>query len=485
MAEGPSDVRTAGRGVLWITAAKAYFMVAGYAIEFGLARLLGVDVFGVYKLVVGGISVLDNTIVTGTIQGISKFTSEDEARADAIKRAALRMQLLVGGGAAAGYALLAPLLASFLGDASLTPLLRLSCVVVFCYAFYSVFVGSANGLKRFHVQAGLDMTYSTLRAALTLGLAAIGLGAKGAIGGFAAASALILAVAAVWVGPGRGGEPFPARRLGAFTGRLLLYTLLLNLLMLVDLFVLKRAASWAATGTYAAAQTLARIPYQGIISIAFVVFPLVSRAVFDQDSERARAYVGQTMRATLLFCAALAAVFVACPAGLLRLLYHREEFLSAEPALVILAPGHVMFALIVIGNTILNAAGRTRDALASVAGTCALAAGAVSAAVFLSAEDRVSVAAAAAQTSSMAVGLVVVLLCLRRRFSAGLPFATSLRSAAALVAAIAVGRMIPDGGAVRTLIECALAFATFVGTLALLREFTGEDRTRLRRILGR
>jgi O-antigen/teichoic acid export membrane protein len=479
-----SDVRAAGRGVVWIAAAKGTFMVAGYAIEFGLARLLGVSLFGVYKLVVGGISVLNNTVVTGTIQSVSRFTSEDEARADAVKRAAFRLQLLVGGGVAIGYVLLAPVLARFWNDTTITPLLRLSAVIVFCYAFYAVFVGSANGLRRFHVQAGLDMTYSTLRAALTLGLAALTLRAAGAVGGFAAASALILGIAALWVGPGRAGPRFPARRLGSYGGQLLLYTLLLNLLMLVDLFILKRRASWTDAGTYAAAQTLARIPYQGVLSLAFVAFPLVSRAAFDQDAERTRAYVEQTMRATLLFCTAAAAVFVACPRGLLALLYRKPEFLRAEPALVLLAPGQVLFALIVVGNTILNAAGRTRDALATVAVTCALAASAVGAAVFL-AGGRVLVPAAASQTAAMAVGFTMVVMQLRRRFSAALPAGTALRVILAFSLAVLAGHLVPDGGAVRTLAECALAFATFCVVLAALREFTSQDLARLRRIVGR
>jgi stage V sporulation protein B len=483
--EESTELKSAGRGVLWITAAKGYFMVAGYAIEFGLARLLGVDVFGVYKLVVGGISVLDNTIVTGTIQGVSKFTSEDETRADAVKRAGLRMQLLVGGGAAAGFAALAPLLARFWADASLVPLLRLSSIIVFCYAFYSVFVGSANGLRRFHVQAGLDMTYSTLRATLTLGLAALGLGATGAIGGFAAASATILAIAAVWVGPGRTGPPFATRRLAGFTGRLLLYTFLLNLLMLVDLFVLKRAASWTATGTYAAAQTLARIPYQGILSISFVVFPLVSRAAFEQDAARARTYVGQTLRASLILCAALAAVFVACPAGLLRLLYRKDEFLGAEAPLVVLAPGQVLFALLVIGNTILNAAGRTRDALVAVLATCLLAAAAATVAVSIAPPDRVALYTALGQTASMAVGFALVMLRLRKRLGAALPPITALRVALAFVVAVAVGRLLPDGGLAATAIQCAAAFAAFGVTLVLLGELGASDLGRIRRLLGR
>ena len=145
-----SDTATsASRGVIFIALAKLYFMVAGYVIYFVLPRMLGSEVsWGEYSVVVGLVSVIDNVIVTATIQGVSRFTAQQEDLAEAVKKTALRVQLVLGGGTAALYALLAPWIARWERDPALTPLYRYSAGIVLCYSFYAVFVGSLTGAAR-------------------------------------------------------------------------------------------------------------------------------------------------------------------------------------------------------------------------------------------------------------------------------------------------------------------------------------------------
>jgi O-antigen/teichoic acid export membrane protein len=112
------------------------------------------------------------------------------------------MQLVLGGGTALAFLLFAPVFAWFWHDPSLTPGIRLSAGIVLCYAFYSVFVGSANGTRHFHKQAGLDMTFATLRATFVVGAALLTHSTLAAIGGFVAAAALILLISAAVVGLG-------------------------------------------------------------------------------------------------------------------------------------------------------------------------------------------------------------------------------------------------------------------------------------------
>src|SRR5262249_23021577 len=161
------ESQRAALGFLWITAAKLYFMVAGTVIEFVLPHLLlaaqRAHLFGLYKVVVSTVSVINNVVTTVTIQSVAKFVAEDDAPQGQVARAGLRLMALIGSAAAAGFALAAPALAAFEHDASLTPYLRLAAGIVLAYSIYSVFVGVANGRREFHKQAGLDMTFSTLR----------------------------------------------------------------------------------------------------------------------------------------------------------------------------------------------------------------------------------------------------------------------------------------------------------------------------------
>src|SRR5206468_8655333 len=138
--------------------------------------------FGLYKVVVWMVSVVNNVIVTVTIQSVSKFVAEDTAREGQVARAGFRLMLPIGVVAAGVFALCAPVFAGFENDAALVPYLRIAAIIPLGYAVYSVFVGVANGRREFHKQAGLDCTFSTTRAGLILGLAAAGFGIGGAIG---------------------------------------------------------------------------------------------------------------------------------------------------------------------------------------------------------------------------------------------------------------------------------------------------------------
>src|SRR5262249_10330481 len=108
MATGKSEAVSAGRGVIYIAFAKVYFLVAGAAIEFGLARIVGAYLYGAYSVVAAWVSNINNVMVTGTIQAVSRQTTAAPERADEVKAAGLRMHLVVGLPLAGLYSALAP-----------------------------------------------------------------------------------------------------------------------------------------------------------------------------------------------------------------------------------------------------------------------------------------------------------------------------------------------------------------------------------------
>ena len=183
------DARRAGRGLVSIAGAKGYFVLTSYAVQLLLPRIFGeAKEFGLYSATMSGVAILTNVLIVATIQSVSKFTSEDEKKAEATLRQGLRIQALVGGVLALSLFVSAPGLARMLLDDQLTPLFRIASVVVFAYALYGAVVGSLNGRHLFGKQARLDATFSTLRTAGILGGAAVGLGAIGAVAGFATAA---------------------------------------------------------------------------------------------------------------------------------------------------------------------------------------------------------------------------------------------------------------------------------------------------------
>ena len=164
----------AGRGALFIGAAKVFFMLSGFIQQTLLTRIVSPAGYGAFGAVNSAVSIVNNTVVQFTVQGVSKFTAEDDRQADAVKRGALRIMAVVGVVLALGFFAAAPLLADFEKAPGYVPYYRIAALIPALYAVYAVFIGSVNGLRKFRVQAGFDMTFSTAKTVLLLGLAALG-----------------------------------------------------------------------------------------------------------------------------------------------------------------------------------------------------------------------------------------------------------------------------------------------------------------------
>jgi stage V sporulation protein B len=376
--------------------------------------------------------------------------------------------------------------------------------VILAYSFYAVFVGAANGARAFHKQAGLDVAYSTLRATLVVGAAVLFHSAIASVGGFVTASVLILIIAFLVVGlGGEAKEPFPAQRLWAFFAGVAVYLLIINLLMFVDGLLLKRLvaesamarglpASAAAVianeqeGFYGAVQNVARIPYQLILAVTFVIFPLVSKATFEKDAEKTRGYVRATMRYSLLVCALLASSLGARPTAVMRLFY-KPEYAVGGAALAVLVGGYVCFSLFTIAGTIINGAGKTRPTVIIGAITLLVATGACWGAISwaLSSGADPLLWAAIATAGSMAFGLCVAGLYLLRDFGAFLSPLSIARTAVAAAAAVVVGRFWPTagflGGKVGTLLSASACGTVFLAVVMASGELRIGELLRLRR----
>jgi stage V sporulation protein B len=491
----PDRAVEAGRGAIFIIPAKVFFIVSGFVQQLLLPRLLGVAGFGDYGQAAAAVSVLNNATVQGTINSVSKFTSEDESRVDAVKAAGLKLQAIVGGLMGLAFFLSAPLFAQYYKHPEFTPLFRIVALIPIFYSIYSVFVGSANGLRRFGAQAGFDISFSTTKTLLVAGGSVVA-GVAGALAGWAATALILMVMSAVVMKlPRRAAiaAPFPMSRLTAFMGGIVLYTLLINLALNLDILLLRRFTALGAaaehasalSGQYQGVRTFALLPYQVCIAITFVIFPLVARSTFEQDRSATRAYVTQTLRYAIVLAGAVASVVVARPAGLLTLAYP-AAFRDGAPALPVLVFGIVCLSLMGIAGSIINASGRLKASILLTALT--VVSGTAAAFVVVPGQTpgpAMLTAAAAATSFGMGVGFLGALIYLKRQFGGSPPLATVLRVAASLVVAVGVARMVPGEGKIITLAALILAGLVFVVALILLREFGPEDRAKFARILGK
>lgn len=481
-----------GRGALFITGGKLWFMLTAATVNFVLGSLLGSVDYGNYGVTVRWVSLLNMMLVQGLLQGMSRLVAQQPQAALGLWHAARKVAVGLGLGAAVLLAALSWPLADVLGDARLQPLLMAAGLISAAYALYAPQVGVLNGLQRFLHQALLDMGFSTAKLVFILVPAALGLGALGSVLGFGTAAALMALVAGLTLRGAPAGAPSQRLTAGAlmgFSGAVMGYQGLANLLMLLDLAVVKRGAAqgWVGVldpGYYTAAVNLAQVPYLGCTAIVFVVFPLLG-AANNASAPQIGSTVTAALRYALLVGAPVSAAMAAAAPGVLTAVFP-SAYVAAAPALRMLSLAYLCMALASVVCTMLNALGRPiRSAAVVLAGVAASAV-----VLWVAVPQWGMLGGAGAAVVGMGVSLTVGLVALRRTGGAGLPWRSMARHGVAAAVVLGVGLSVnwPQGSWTARALGAGGAVALWalhVVLLAVLREIGPAEWNLLRRVAGR
>ncbi len=469
------------RGTAYLTAAKLYFLATGALLPILLARILPPDRYGIYKVVTGAMTVVNALLVTGALQSVSKFVAEDLGRSPEVHRKALVLQTGLGLLAAALFVGAAPLMAGGLRDAALVPYLRLAALAIATFGLYAVFMGTMNGRGWFGKQAALDFTYSTTKVGLILGFAWVA-GVSGALVGFASAGLAVGLLGLLFAGTGRRGDRFSMRALQVFSAGAMSMTLVINLLLQTDLFLVKRLSpagqSNLLAGLYSAALDLSRLPYQAIaVPTELVLLTAVSRGLAGGSSEEAARALRAALRYVLIGVG-LAATLLATNALPLLMIVFKPAYAGAAEPLRIAPFGVLAFCVFYMFSTALIGSGRPYHA----AGIGALTLGAHFTLNTLIIPRFGLTGAAAATALALAIGAVMAGTYAARALGASFPAGTLLRAGLAAAALAALSPLWPATG-IAVLVKCAGLALVFVMVLAALREFSRDDLDAFRAIL--
>ncbi len=351
------------KGTTYIIASRFVFFLTGYIIYFILARfLLTPEQFGVYGLIIALFTTVNMVLVTTLNQAVSKFVSEKEHLAEVIKRKALKLQIGFSLIIFAAYFALAPFIAFALNDMTLVPLIQFSGLLFISHPLFSIFGGCLTGLRQFKGFAWLEISYSVMKMLLVIGFVLLGFEIFGAIGGFVAASFLAVAIGFLLTKSKKSAGSFDSKKLISFAWPLLFLAIIQSLLLYIDLFAVK---SWSyvnadlLSGYYVAAQTIARLPQFLIFAIVFVMFPLISSTTFKKQDKKAKFYLSNAIRYTVLFIAPVTVIIAANSGPIISLLYS-AIYLPGASALSILAFSSAFYALFLILTTAISSRGESR-----------------------------------------------------------------------------------------------------------------------------
>ena len=498
--------KTAGRGGLVIVAAKVSFILFGFVQQILLQHLLGEAVYGETALVNASVGVVNNVMVAASIQGVSRTVAAAPAgRAEELYRRTLSYHAVIAVIVAGAFAALAGPVAGFLRAPHITTPLRIVALIVLLYGLYAPIVGSLNGRRRFVDQGGLDIVYGATR---TLGIALgvvlflrAGLGGTlGYVVGFVGAAALILP-ASVWrAGLGKSGGTEPAA--GAYLRFLIPVAVaqgFLNMLLRTDFFLLRRFAGQAALaqgaaggvadkllGVYQGVQLYAFLPYQLLMSITFILFPMLARADADGDREAVRSYTRTGVRLAFVFTGLICGTVAALGTHVLRMASPEGIWKNGGDTLRILALGMGSLSVLGISSAVLTSLRRERLAV----GVTGAAVAAVAAACWVlvpAAElgNAMLMRTAIATSIGLSVAMVIAAAMVKRVAGGFVPVLTAVRVPIAVGAVVALGWKMPWLGKAAVPVQAAGIAAVYVVALVVLRELGREDLGVLKRALGR
>lgn len=508
----PHGSTQVSRGGVFILGAKIYFTLIGLVQQVALKSILGLSGYGAYSTAQAVASITYNPVVQTSIQGVSRtLAAAPLERRPALLYRVLRWHAAVAIGLGLVFLLLAQPTANLLGAPHVGPALRVLAAVVCVYGLYAPLIGALNGERRFGAQAALDVAAATLRTFGLLVGAWLWIRLRGSAGtgavvaanaGFALVSVLVLVTAVLLTGWGkRGAAALGAAEYARFTLPVFGGQILLNLLFQADSLLLRRFAGEAAAsagllaeaadpyvGAYRAAQMFCFLPYQLLMSVTFVLFPLLAEARAHGEDERTKKLIQGGMRLGTLATGAMVSVYLALPEGLIRLVYGSDAAALGAASMRPLSIGLGAFALVGIMTSVLNSLGRPGQSLGITALATLLVVGFCSAAAWgepLSARLLENIA-----TATLLAMLVTTLVCaavLQKAVGAAIPLLTLGRVGLAVAAAAFVTDALlsrAPRSALWTLLGAALVLGIYVGSLLLSRELNRTDLEHLSSLRG-
>lgn len=300
----------------WVVASFFVFSSANYAFSLALSRILSVPDYGSFG-VISSVLLLEGLVATAGFPWMLSITvaRHPEPEHAGIRSAALSTALI--GNALLGLvtgAVVALGLSRLIHHHAAVPVL--AGLAAFFICANAVWLGLYQGERRFPLQAGLRTADSLVKAAVGVGLAVVGFGLDGAVGGVIVGAALVT----VWGALRVRGFGKPASWIDRSVLPIVAWTAMaqlgFGLLMNMDILAVRalgtETSGVAGAGYYQAASVLSRAPVYVGLAILNAVFPFLAGSDGDRGAE-AR-LVRTSLRVIALVPVPVTVLLIAAPA---------------------------------------------------------------------------------------------------------------------------------------------------------------------------
>ncbi len=429
------------QGTLFLVFGWGCVLVIGYVYHFILTRQLPVADYAIYLLVMSILQWFEIILINGLPYAVQRYAAATPDQSDAILKFAMKLQAGISVLLFGLTFLFAPQIAGLFKDPGLVPFIRLAVLDIPFIGFYHLLVAFENSRKAFHRQALLLVSYAIVK--LTIGIVLVFKmhSATGALWANPLSAILggIIGFVLLRSKPNRRFEQ--AVSMIRFTLPSVFYFLVLQLLLNIDLWLVKYFLGSDVVGFYGVAALLAKIPFYLFIGVSATLLPILSSNISAENHEAVLNTISQAIRFLWLLLAPVAVLISANSYDLITVLF-KSEFAPGAPVLSILIWGVTLLSFINLFTTILNADHRPALSFILISATVLFA-------VIL---NRIlipqygTMGAAMAMLVSLAVGALASFFLVFRKFRIHFPFLSFVRISLAAMVLWPLSRISPIHG---------------------------------------
>lgn len=349
------------QGTAYIFASRAVALLTGFALQVGMARMLGIEDYGLYGLILTMVAWAE-LVFWGINQTVTMLTAREPQSARWLEKWFFRHLWPVLAGMLLVAGCLVVLFPTVMRQSDSYAFIALGFADLPAMALFCLYLGLLNGLRRFKDMALSYAVYYLARMLISFTLVSLGLSLYGALLGNLACSfiGLALAVPLFRAHASRGVKEreTTVKTMVRTTLPFVSLALAFNVSLYINLWLVGAWGSGEELGLYNAAFSLSRIVFVLLSSLSPALFPAAVSSLAGRDMEDFRRMVRQSFRFIVMVSVPLTLYGVIAADPLMGVF--GEKYQAGAAALRLLMPGFTLAAFLFVLNFVHMARGRYR-----------------------------------------------------------------------------------------------------------------------------